>query len=442
VNLSDGPATLAFITDITEHKQAEQANARLAAIVESSDDAIISKALDGTILTWNHAAEKLFGYTAQEAVDQKMLLIIPPDRSNEEDEILACIRRGETVDPFETVRLTKSGKLIQVSATISPIRDAAGEITGASKIARDITERKQADEALRRARDELARVNADLERKVAERTAQLAEANANLETFAHTAAHDLRAPLRGISSFADLLTAEYGDRLDEMGGSMLQRMQESARQMGELLNDLLEYSRVTQTELRLEKVKLEAAVSEVLAMLETDIRSKQAEVSVEAPLPEVIAHPATLVMLISNLVSNGLKFVSPGVPPRIRIRAELVDSGELMVDRSPPRNPSGHQPSTINPQPVTSPQPSTALVRLWVEDNGIGIAPEDLVKMFGTFQRLHGKSAYPGTGLGLAIVRKGAERMGGRTGVESELGKGSRFWIELKAWGEDGIGAG
>jgi PAS domain S-box-containing protein len=413
VNLSDGPASVGFITDITERRQAEDANTRLAAIVESSEDAIISKTPDGIILTWNHGAEKLFGYTAQEAVGRNMLLIIPPDRSNEELEILARIARGETVDPFETVRLTKSGRPIQVSVTTSPIRNADGQIMGASKIVRDISERKQAEEALRRARDELARANAQLERKVAKRTAQLAEANANLETFTHTAAHDLRAPLRGITSFAQLLAAEYGERLDEMGCSMLERLQESARQMGQLLSDLLEYSRVSQQELRLEKVKLEGAVEEALALLETDIRSKQAEVRVDGPLPEVVAHPATAVMLISNLVSNALKFVPQKVKPQVRIWAQPM---------SPPEG------AVYNEQRAES-----GFVRLCVEDNGIGIAPEDLGKMFETFQHLHGKNVYPGTGLGLAIVRRGAERMGGRAGVESELGKGSRFWIELKA---------
>jgi signal transduction histidine kinase len=182
--------------------------------------------------------------------------------------------------------------------------------------------------------------------------------------------------------------------------------------MGQLLSDLLEYSRVTRKELRLEKVNLEGAVNEVLTLLDTDIRSKQAEVTVERPLPQVLAHPATAVMLISNLVSNGLKFVPQGIKPQLRIWAELVENGE---------------PSTLNSQL------STTFVRLWVQDNGIGIAPEYLDKVFGTFQRLHGKNTYPGTGLGLAIVRKGAERMGGQTGAESEPGKGSRFWIQLQA---------
>lgn len=245
-----------------------------------------------------------------------------------------------------------------------------------------------------------------LEHMVAERTAQLMEANANLQHFAYTAAHDLRSPLRGIRSFAALALEQYGEQLDAMGRSMLERIIASASQMGQLLSDLLEYSKITQAELRLEKVPLETGVREVLRLLEEDIQSKEAEVSVGSPLPEVVAHPATLVMLVSNLVSDGLKFVPTGVKPRLRIWAEVLEDGA---------------------------QEARKRVRLWEEDNGIGIAANDQEKVFGVFQRLHSKSAYQGTGLGLSIVRKAAERMGGRAGVESEPGRGSRFWVELKA---------
>jgi signal transduction histidine kinase len=138
--------------------------------------------------------------------------------------------------------------------------------------------------------------------------------------------------------------------------------------------------------------------------LESDIQARQAEISVVAPLPEVIGHPATVVMVISNLVSNALKFMPQGLKPRVRVWTE---------------------PSVLGHQ--------RGLVRLWLEDNGIGIAPENQEKVFGAFERLHAQDAYPGTGLGLAIVRKGVERMGGRVGLESEVGKGSRFWVELRS---------
>jgi signal transduction histidine kinase len=237
-----------------------------------------------------------------------------------------------------------------------------------------------------------------LERKVRERTAQLAEANANLQIFASSAAHDLRSPLRAIKGFSSLVLEDCGADLGAEGRSMLERISASADHMARLLNDLLEYSRLSQAELKLEPVSLRKAVDEVVALLESDIRAGNAVVTAAAPLPEVLGHAATVVLLIHNLVSNALKFIPAGVQAQVQIWAE--------------RNGS--------------------CVRLSVQDNGIGIAPGDQEKIFGAFQRLHGKEAYPGTGLGLAIVRKGAERMGGQAGVESEPGKGSRFWVEFQ----------
>jgi PAS domain S-box-containing protein len=301
---------------------------------------------------------------------------------------------------------------------VVPLKDERGQVRWWFGTSTDIREIVAARETLARSREEL-------ERLVQERTAQLAEANANLQNFAHTAAHDLRSPLRGIASFAQLLVVQYRERLDPMGRSMLERVVESAAQMSRLLNDLLEYSKITQGDLRLERVKLEAAIREALALLESDIRARQAEVSVATPLPEVVGHSATVVMVVANLVSNGLKFMPEGVKPQLRIWAERRDV-ERGSGRAGGREASqpGHVPRSTLHVPT---------VRLWVEDNGIGIAPEDQQRVFGAFQRLHAKGTYPGTGLGLAIVRKGVERMGGRVGLESELGKGSRFWVELRS---------
>ena len=289
---------------------------------------------------------------------------------------------------------------------------------------RELVARRKAEEALRQARDELVRANADLERKVEKRTAQLVEANANLQTFTYTAAHDLGSPLRCIKGFSKIAVDDYAEKLGPEGRSILVRVVESADQMQRLLTDLLEYSKMSQADLKLEALNLGQAVSEAVAMLEEDIRCKNAVVTVTEPLPYVIGHLATVVLLINNFVSNALKFIALEVQPQIRIWAE---------------------PWNLEPGSVTAPEreasesadfPRSALlapaVRLWVEDNGIGIAPEHLQRIFGAFERLHAKHVYPGTGLGLAIVRKGAERMGGRVGVESQPGKGSRFWVELR----------
>ncbi len=215
------------------------------------------------------------------------------------------------------------------------------------------------------------------------------------------------------------------------------------------------YSKIGQEELRLEPVSLQDAVRDALALLEADVHAKEASVTVEDSLPEVIGHSATLVLLINNLVSNALKFVSPGVVPRIHIRAEEVQSAEDGGRRSEVGGRS--QPPSLDSAPALGAPPDSALrtpstlrsrataedghsalgrVRLWVEDNGIGIEPRDLGKVFHVFQRLHGRSLYPGTGLGLAIVRKGAERMGGSVGVKSQPGAGSRFWVDLPQAGQ------
>jgi signal transduction histidine kinase len=246
---------------------------------------------------------------------------------------------------------------------------------------------------------ELRKLNLQLEARVQEHAAQLRQVNDNLQNFSHSAAHDLRSPLRAIKGFSTILLEEHAVHLDPEGRDLLQRIAQSADQMQRLLNDLLEYSKVAAAELNLGKVSLQEAARDALALLEADIRAKNAAVTIEGSLPQIIGHPATVVLLISNLISNALKFVPQNVRPQIRIRA-----------------------ATTGPR-----------VRLSVQDNGIGIEPKDLCRVFEVFQRLHPKGAYPGTGLGLAIVRKGAQRMGGSVGVESQPAKGSCFWIEFQA---------
>jgi PAS domain S-box-containing protein len=372
-----------------------------SAALQSAANAIVITDRRGVIQWVNRAFERLTGYSVAEAAGQTPRLL----KSGRQElgfykELWETISAGR-VWQGELVNRRKDGSSYHEEMTVTPVRDGRGEITHFIAIKQDVSERKRAEEALRQARDELARANADLELKVQERSAQLLQANANLRSFTYTAAHDLRSPLRAIKCFSSMVLEDYGTQLGLDGQSLLQRVVVSADQMSQLLDDLLEYSKMAQAETRLERVSLQAAVGEALALLEADIRRKNALVTVDGPLPEIIGHPATVVVLINNLVSNALKFITPGVQPQIRLRAEA--SGDW--------------------------------VRLSVQDNGIGIGKADQQKIFGAFQRLHGKQAYPGTGLGLAIVRKGAERMGGRVGVDSEPGKGSRFWVELKAVG-------
>lgn len=522
--------------------QMETQSHLLAAIVESSDDAIISKDLNGIITTWNSGAERIFGYTAIEIIGRPVTDLIPPDRQAEEPNILARLRRGERIDHFETVRRRKDGSDVHISLTVSPVRDMSGKIVGASKIARDISERKRAEvqqqvlydlasavnravalpeiyeaslsaicrcqtanraaillydaESVMRFKawrglseeyrrkveghspwkrddsapqpvciDDVAKAELDdelravvvregiralaflpityegrllgkfmvyydaphhftpeelrpvqtmisqvafaierkkagenLERTVNERTASLREAIAQMEEFSYTISHDLRAPVRAMQCYAEVLMEDYGAKLDENAKKYLDRIIGAGTRMDRLIQDILTYSRLSRREIQLQPVSLDRLARDIVRQY-LDMGSVQAQVSVEGPLLSVLGHEASLSQAISNLLSNALKFVAPGSTPKVRLRTEQRNGD----------------------------------VRLWVEDNGIGIKPEYQHRLFSVFERVHPEKKYEGTGIGLAIVRKAAERMGGKVGVESDGLAGSRFWIQLPA---------
>jgi signal transduction histidine kinase len=292
----------------------------------------------------------------------------------------------------------------------APLRDltAASAAIAAGDYSRDVASHR-ADEIgklatafttmAHRVRDAQTR----LEDQVRERTAELEERNDELEAFGYSISHDLRAPLRAMQGFSQALLEDCGDRLDAMGREYAERIVAGAKRMDELIRDLLAYSRVSRAELKLVRVPLTPVAHSALAELSGALRARNASVHVDEPLPTVMGHPATLSQVLTNLLGNGLKFVPPERIPELRVRAERHNG----------------------------------LVRVWVEDNGIGIAPEHQARIFRVFERLHSNDDYPGTGIGLAIVRKAVERMGGQVGVESSLGHGSRFWVELRtAMGE------
>src|SRR3984957_569104 len=378
--------------DIMERVQTEMARGKLVSIIEFSDDAILSKDLNGIITSWNRGAERLFGYSEREAVGQPVTMLIPPDRANEEPVILERIRKGEPVEHYETIRRRKDGRLINVSLTVSPIKDAAGKVIGASKIARDITESKNAEKALREV--QLRRAG-ELEQLVAERTAKLQSAVAELEHFSYTITYDMRAPLRALQGFGGILMEESRERLTPEGADYLRRIIDGANRLDSLIQDSLQYARIVRNRIPLAPVESSGVLRGILESY-PNLQIPHTDIQIAEPLPPVIANAAGLGQCFSNLLANAIKFVKPGQAPHVRVWAET--RGDF--------------------------------VRFWFEDNGIGIPPEYHERIFDMFQQLD--KSYEGTGIGLALVRKTAERMEGKVGVESEPGKGSRFWLELK----------
>jgi signal transduction histidine kinase len=249
-----------------------------------------------------------------------------------------------------------------------------------------------------RSSEQLVQYSLSLEREVEDRTARLSEANRELDAFAYTISHDLRAPLRAMHGYADALEEDEGGRLSEEGRGFLKAIAAAAMRMNALIEDILAYARMSREEVALRPQRLEAAVNRA----QEDVNAGdfgQPEILVGEPLGTVMAHGPTLQQIIFNLLSNASKFVHANQSAKIEVSSERRGSQ----------------------------------LRLVVEDNGIGVAPEHREQIFSPFSRLHGIESYPGTGIGLAIVKRGIERMGGTCGVEAVPGGGSRFWIELAA---------
>ena len=368
-------------------KRAEEARARLGAIVESSEDAIYSETLEGRVTSWNPGAAKMFGHTLEEIVGQVSSLLAPASRATEMTHQREKIRRGEPVDHFETVRVTKKGRELPVSITLSPIKDGKGHVVGVSSIARDISESKKAQEKLRAF------------------AARLAQSNRDLEDFAFVASHDLQEPLGKVQSFADLLLNEYGPDFSEKGRDYLRRLHKSTSRMQTLVRGLLTFSHIQTEGQPFAPVNLSAVVREVLADLEARIQQTGARIEA-GPLGEIDGDASQLRQLLQNLIGNALKFTRPGVPPVIKIETQRVWE---------------HNGGSGPPQEVC---------RLSVEDNGIGIEEKYLQRIFDMFQRLQPQQ-YEGTGIGLATCRRIAQRHSGAITVRSHPGHGSTFITTL-----------
>ena len=382
--------------DVSGRRAAEDSRARLAAIVESSDDAIIGKDLNGRITSWNSGATRLFGYAADEVIGRSITVLIPPDRLDEEPRILQKLRQGERVEHFETVRITKDRRKVHVSLTISPIRNAEGEIIGASKIARDITERKKSESELMQARTQLQKHSEELEKTVAERTAESRDALTQLETFSYSVSHDLRAPLRAINGFVDLVLQDHVQELRPEGRELLERVAQSGTRLSMFIEEVLSSAKSKLTVANLRPVALATLVPSIVEDY-PNLREHRDGIEIKQPLLPVLAAESLLTQCISNLLGNAVKFVPSSRSPKIDVWTKSANGK----------------------------------VRLHIRDNGVGIPSEDLSRIFEIFSRGTTAGNVEGTGVGLAVVKRAIMRMGGEIGVTSTPNVGSEFWIEL-----------
>jgi PAS domain S-box-containing protein len=389
--------------DVTQHHESDLIPRRLAAIVDSSDDAIIGKDLNGIITSWNQGAERIFGYSAEEMIGASIMRLIPPERQGEEEEILSCLKRGERFEHFETVRITKEGRQLHVSLTISPIKDANGRVVGASKIARDITDRKLSEEALREAQKVAEAANADRQRLLESERAARSEAeraNHMKDEFLATLSHELRTPLNAVLGWAAALRA--GHSLTEELEQGLETIERNARIQAQIIEDLLDMSRIISGKVRLDvqRVDLPTVVAEAIDTVSASASAKGVRLqAIIDPLnAPVTGDPNRLQQVFWNLLSNAIKFTPKG--GRVQVLLERVDSH----------------------------------VEVSVIDTGEGISPEFLPYIFNRFQQADASTTrrHGGLGLGLAIVKQLVELHGGSVRVKSSgIGKGTTFIVSL-----------
>lgn len=378
-----------FTRDVTRELRTEKVLRHFAAIVETSDDAIISKDLNGVITSWNPAAARLYGYTAEEVIGKPVSILIPPERPDEEPSILARLRRGEAIDHYETVRLTKEGRRLYVSLTVSPIRDATGKIIGASKIARDITEQKQT-------LDEIARLLS------AERAArQDAEiASRTKDEFLAVLSHELRTPLTAMLGWLSILRAHELD--EKTTEHAIETIERNAKAQAQLIEDLVDVSRIVggKLNLQVEPIELLPVIDAAIEVVRPAANAKEIviDVNYDSSVGPVMGDAARLQQVVWNLLSNAIKFTPKGGVVQVDFR-RAESSAEVVI-----------------------------------KDSGIGIASDFLPHVFERFRQAESPvtRSHRGMGLGLAIVRHLIELHGGT--VEAQSGgenQGAEFTIRL-----------
>ncbi len=357
-----------------------ETQAYLAAIITSSDDAIISKDLKGNITSWNPAAERIFGYTAEEVFGKHITLIIPADRLHEEDKILTTLKTGDKIDHFETMRRHKDGHLIPVSLTVSPIRDGMGNIIGASKVSRDIRDRIRAEMALK-------------------------EVSRKKDEFMANMSHELRTPMNAVIGLSHLL--QRMDGLPEQAKKFIETLKLSADNLMELINDLLDFAKIESDSFEVETVEFNLAEQVEKAISVTNVKASEKNLTLYVNYaPSLnryyLGDPLRIHQVLMNLLSNAVKF---------------TDNGSIEVDIT----------GTVDKDS------DTTRVAIKVQDTGIGIPEDKLETVFDKFMQADSSITrrYGGSGLGLAISKACIEKMGGAIKLDSQPGVGTTFTVIL-----------
>ncbi len=365
--------------EMGRREKAEYRNRQLASIVESSNDAIISFMLNGTVLSWNRGAQDLFGYSVESTMGKTLRHLIGPDM----DTVVEVLREGRKLDTIELTFQRADGKTVYLSLCVSPIKNEKGEVVNGAAIFRDITESKEAQKQLLRTSE------------------QLSKSNKELEEFAWVAAHDLKEPVRTMATYSKLLGQEYADRLEESGRQYLSFINTSAAKAMARIDDVLEFSAVGKGKLALQPIDLNLLVESVIQDLRLAIDEAHATINFEN-LPLIQGKSEYISSLFQNILSNAIKYRGKEAPV---INVSASREGDFWC--------------------------------LAVSDNGIGFDMQQANKIFQMFQRLHHEDEYPGSGLGLAMCKKIVELHGGKIWAESKEGQGATFLFTLPALAQD-----
>ena len=381
------PVAVRTCLDRTEiRSRAIRSETRLASLLENIQVGVFRLSLDGEIVEGNRAFWSMLGLASGEFTKAAHHPLVEDVRRH----IPALKATLDAADLQQDAGdLDMGGRAFKVKL----VRVRVNGHDAVDGIVDDVT-------SLRRAELEILRLNADLEQRIATRTRQLQEANEALETFGFSVSHDMREPLRTIQGYANVLKQDFAEGHLDKAGLYINRIEAVAHRVDTMVSDLLEFARLSRTEIATESVVIQEALFEVTAALHAEIQHARAQLHVEVPDDLTVrAHRQTFVQALTNLVSNAVKFVRPGTTPVVRIAAAQAGS----------------------------------MVRVTIADDGIGIAPDAQARIFNVFERLHSEEEYPGTGIGLAIVKKGVERMGGRVAVEAAPGSGAPFTVDLPA---------